>query len=160
MKSHKNYISVLSLVIGVSMTMPVSSKTILNKGDVIENTCDVVIPESELPKEIKDYLKKHFPDSKVLKVEKEKSGLGHKHDLKLDNGIELEFNSKNEITEIEGSIKLPDSVIPKSILKYVETNYPENGVTDWKLDKNKQEVELDNGIELEFNLNDEFLRID
>ena len=133
MKNHKKYIAALTLVIGVTMTMPVSAKTILDKGEIIENTQDVVIPEAELPNAVKKYIKKHFPDHKVLKAEKEKSGSGHKHEVKLDKGVELEFNTKNEITEIDGTIKLPNSVIPKSILKYVETNYPENVITDWKL---------------------------
>ncbi|HZH86586.1 MAG TPA: PepSY-like domain-containing protein [Brumimicrobium sp.] len=119
-----------------------------------------IIAEADLPKEIKKYIAKHFPDSKVLQAEREETLAGFHHEVKLDKGVELEFDGNNKIVEIDGTSILPESVIPATIFKYVKTNYPENGITDWKLEGNKQEVELDNGIELEFNKNGEFVRID
>lgn len=84
------------------------------------------------------------------------------YEVKLDNAIELEFNSKNQVKEIKSrsGIKLPDSVIPPSILSYVKANYRQNSIVEWELKKKKQEIELENGIELEFDLNGKFLRID
>jgi len=55
---------------------------------------------------------------------------------------------------------LPNSVIPEKILQYVTVNYPTNFITDWKLDGKNQEVQLDNGLNLEFNIKGDFLRID
>lgn len=121
---------------------------------------DEIISAADLPKEIKKYMSKHFSNAKVIKAKKEETLLGVHHELKLDNGVELEFNGKNEIIEVDGSTKLPDSVIPSSILKYVKSNYAENSIVEWKLDRNKQEVELDNGIELEFTKEGKFIRID
>ena len=119
-----------------------------------------IIAEADLPKEIKNYIQKHFSDSKVLKAEREKTAAGTKHEVKLDKGVGLEFNGKNEIVEIDGSSELPESVIPSAIFKYVKTNFPENVITDWELKVNMQEIELDSGIELKFDLNGEFLRTD
>ena len=55
---------------------------------------------------------------------------------------------------------MPNSVIPEKILQYVTTNYPTNFITDWELDDKNQQVQLDNGLDLEFKMNGDFLRID
>ncbi|UTC76378.1 PepSY-like domain-containing protein [Treponema sp. OMZ 792] len=115
---------------------------------------------SNLPEKAQTYIKTHFPDAKPLKIEKEKDGLSVKYEVELDNKIDLDFNSKGEITGIDGNSELPDSVIPKEILDYVKKNYPDNYITDWHLEKKAQEVELDNDIELKFDLKGKFLRID
>ncbi|HLV41749.1 MAG TPA: PepSY-like domain-containing protein [Brumimicrobium sp.] len=132
----------------------------VNAAHATEKNMKEIISEADLPVDIKTYIAKHFSDSKIIKAEREKAMNGIKHEVKLDSGVELEFNGKNEIVEIDGTSKLPETVIPKSILKYVKTNYPDNAITDWELKSVKQEVKLDNGIELEFNLAGKFLRVD
>lgn len=78
----------------------------------------------------------------------------------IEGNFKLEFNKKKEIESIDGVTQLPDSVIPAKILNYVQTNYASNFITDWDLDRNDQQVELDNGLELKFNKSGDFLRID
>lgn len=78
----------------------------------------------------------------------------------LSENINLEFNRKNEIIEIDGLTELPSSVIPEKLRQYVINNYPSNLITDWELDDKNQQIELDNGLDLEFNMNGDFLRID
>lgn len=121
---------------------------------------DMLINFADLPEKAQSYVKTHFPDAKPVKVEKEKDGLSIKYELKLGNMIDLDFNSKGEIIGIDGNSKLPDSVIPEKILEYVKKNYPDNYITDWHLEKKTQEVELDNELELKFDLKGKFLRID
>lgn len=119
-----------------------------------------VIPASDLPKEITNWISTHFPDNPVMHVKVETKNGRKKYEVELEGGFSLEFNNKKEITEIEGYGKLPDSVIHAKILQYVKTHYPGNYITKWELERNKQEIELDNGLELEFDLKDNFIRID
>lgn len=121
---------------------------------------DKVIPENELPKEIKTYLSTHFPDNAVLQAMVDKEVFSKSYEVILQDNFTVEFNSKNKVKEISGNSKLPDSVIPNEILAYVKTNYPNNVITDWELDDNNQQVELDNDINLEFTMTGQFLRID
>lgn len=124
------------------------------------NAQDRIITENKLPKEIKTYIKKHFPTNTIIQASIDKDLMSKSYDVILKENIKLEFDSKNRIKEIEGNSKLPDSVIPNQILKYVQINYPKNFITDWELDNNNQKVELENGISLEFNMKGEFLRAD
>lgn len=125
------------------------------------NAQDKIITQSELPAAIKTYLKTHFAENEVLQATLDKGMFSKSYDVILNNDITLEFDSKDKIEEIKSHhSKLPDSVIPKSILDYVKKNYPNNFITEWDLDKGKQKLELDNGIDLEFTLEGHFLRID
>ncbi|MCZ2084189.1 MAG: PepSY-like domain-containing protein [Flavobacteriales bacterium] len=124
------------------------------------NAQDRIITENKLPKEIKTYIKKHFPNNTIIQASIDKDLMSKSYDVILKENIKLEFDSKNRIKEIEGNSKLPKSVIPNQILKYVQINYPKNFITDWELDNNNQKVELENGISLEFNMKGEFLRVD
>lgn len=118
------------------------------------------IASNELPREITAYIAKHFPSHTITKAEKERDGLSHTYEVELSGNIDLEFNRKKEIKEIDGESRLPNSVIPNKILQYVAQKYPNNYITDWKLDGKKQQAELNNGLELEFNRKGDFLRID
>ncbi len=119
-----------------------------------------VINNDELPSEIKSYISTHFPNHTIVQVVKDKDGFTKTYDVNLSGNIQLEFNRKKEIIDIDSDTQLPDSVIPEKIRAYVSTNYPENVITDWELDDKNQQIELDNGIDLEFNMDGEFLRID
>ena len=78
----------------------------------------------------------------------------------LSDQISLEFNRKNQIIDIDGKTALPNSVIPEKIRQYVTANYPTNVITDWELDDRNQQIQLDNGLDLEFTMNGDFIRID
>lgn len=120
---------------------------------------DEKISEQNLPTEIKAYISTHFPNSSITRAKKEK-GENELYEITLSNGFKLEFNKKNEIIDIDGNAKLPDSVIPATILSYVNTTYPTNYIIGWEIQANNQEVKLDNKLELVFDMAGKFLRID
>lgn len=125
-----------------------------------EDDDEVVVSTTDLPTEITNYVSTHFPDNDILQVTKEKEGDRDAYELTLEGNIDLDFNGNNEITDIDGISELPDSVIPTEISQYVDENYPDNAITDWELEDGHQQVELDNRVELEFDPNGGFLRID
>jgi hypothetical protein len=120
---------------------------------------EVILNDSEIPTTIKSYVETHFADNTIILVVKDFEDNITTYEVFLNNKIDLEFNSSFEITSIESSTKLPDSVIPQPILTYVAENYPNNFITDWELETTYQEVELDNDLELEFTLTGDFVRI-
>ena len=121
---------------------------------------DEVIPVSELPAEMKAYISTHFPSNTILQVVKDVDGLTKTYDVLLSERISLEFNRQKEIIDIDSEIALPNSVIPEQIRQYVTANYPTNVITDWELDDRNQQIQLDNGLDLEFTMNGDFIRID
>lgn len=134
----------------------------LGIGIFLLTSCDkekVLLPE-KFPTEITEFVTQHFPDHNILQVTKDYDDLTLTYDVILTDRVALEFDRKKRIKDIDSDSKLPDSVIPLTILNYVNQNYPENFITDWELEDRHQQVELNNGLGLEFNMNGVFLRID
>lgn len=118
------------------------------------------VPNADIPQAIQKYIQTHFPNQSIVKAKVEMEGLSKEYEIKLNDRTELEFDGKYQIKKIDGKSALPSTVIPAKISDYVRANYPNNVITDWEIEWNHQEVELDNGLELEFTMNGEFIRID
>jgi hypothetical protein len=113
-----------------------------------------------LPAEIKNYLTTHYPEQSITKVDISIEDSSKTYEIKLANLTELEFNANKEIVDIIGKTELPSSVVHEKIRTYVILNYPINFIVGWELDEGKQEVELNNSVDLEFDNDNNFLRVD
>ncbi len=129
---------------------------------VMGAACDKesIISADGLPKEAQQYITQHFPGHEILQVVKERDDLKTTFDVYLSEGYKLEFNKSGKVLGVEGNNRLPDSVVPAKILTYVNDNYPEHFIIDWELDDRGQEVKLSNGLELKFDGDGNFLRLD
>lgn len=116
-------------------------------------SCDkeTVIPEQDIPGEIKSYVSTHFPDCAISKAMKEKDKKDEMYEISLSCHCKLEFNKQKNIIDIDCSSKLPDSVVPNNILSYVNTNYPNNYIVGWEIQGNNQNIDLNNKVTLIFN---------
>jgi hypothetical protein len=119
-----------------------------------------VLPTASIPAEITAYANTHFPSLPLLQVVKENDGFVLTYNVILQGNIDLEFNRRKEIIEIDGVTALPSSVIPDAIETYVSTNFPDNFITNWALENKGQQVQLDNGLDLKFDMDGNFKRYD
>src|SRR5690606_6193880 len=121
---------------------------------------DKIISPQDLPEKIQTYIKAHFPQQLVLQAVKDREDLKTTYEVSLKDLTKLEFSSKGKVVEIDGKSKLPDSVIPAEIRTYTQAKHPENFIKSWEKDSREQTVELNNGLDLEFDLKGNFLRYD
>lgn len=121
---------------------------------------ETIIQSNQVPQKIKTYLETHFIQYPVLQVLEDRDGFTLTYDVTLQQGYFLEFNRKMEIEEVTGIEPIPNSVVPSNILTYVQTQFSEQFILSWDLSDRIQEVTLDNGIQLEFDQEGNFLRID
>lgn len=119
-----------------------------------------VLTINEVPSEITSYVNTHFADIPILQVIKDTEGIELEYHVTLKDGYSLEFNRKKEVKHIQGISKLPDSVIPEKLRLFVTENYTNSHITGWELDDINQNIKLNSGLELEFTMKGEFLRID
>ena len=115
---------------------------------------------SETPGQIISYINAHFPKSEIISVKKDKEVLKTEYKVKLNTMVELEFDGNFSIKKIESKSALPQSVVPEKIVAYIHKNYPNNKILEWKKEKKGQKIELDNNIDVVFDLNGKFLGID
>ncbi|NCU31383.1 MAG: hypothetical protein EOM23_00270 [Candidatus Moranbacteria bacterium] len=125
-------------------------------------SCDKeeILPDNKIPSEIISYIDTHFPENPIIQTVKDSDGWELTYDIILEGGFSLEFNRKKEVIDIEGQSKLPVSVIPAKLLAYIAENYADNFIVGWELEDRNQQIKLDNGLELEFTMAGNFLRID
>ncbi|TQD40610.1 PepSY-like domain-containing protein [Haloflavibacter putidus] len=128
--------------------------------DDMEDENEEVLADAEIPSEILDFINTHFASSTIIKAVKETEDNQITYEIYLSGNVQLEFNQALEITQIDALTALPNSVLPQSILDYVAANYPDQAIIGWELEANYQEIELANGLELEFDLNGNFIGVD
>lgn len=126
------------------------------------NAQDKVVPASQLPAQAHAFIKQHFKGQTIDVVRKDKGLISTDYDVRLSNGIEVEFDDKGNWEEVDGNhIAVPATIIPKTIATYVAANYKGQAIV--KIDKKRSgdyKIELANDIELVFDKTGKFLRID
>ncbi len=118
---------------------------------------DKPIKASQLPAAAQTFVKKHFPKNKIAYAEKD----WRSYEVKLDNGVELDFDSKGSWTKVDGENNaIPAAVIPEAIRNYAKKNYPNIPVVKIEKKSYGYQIELANDIDLKFNKQGKFLSID
>lgn len=115
-----------------------------------------------LPAKAQTMLRTYFGKTAVNHIKIETKVLGEKeYDVILNNGTEIEFNHKGDWTSVDcGMSAVPSKLILPAIQKYVKANYPSAAIVQIDIDRNKYEVELNNGLDLEFSRDGRFLKVD
>lgn len=124
------------------------------------NAQDRYLQTNEFPEKIISFVQTHFPEDQIVTIKEEKERRKTEYEVKLNSRAELEFDGGLEIIKIESKSGLPDSVLPEKIVAYVSQNYPGRKIEEWKKKKKYQEIELDNSLELEFDFDGNFMKID
>ena len=112
------------------------------------------INREELPEAAREFLTEYFPKAKVSMIKVDKHLLKKTdYDVKLVNGTKIEFNNAGKWTSVDcKGREVPQGIILKAIRNYVKKNFPGTFVTSVEKKSSGYEVELNDGIELKFNL--------
>lgn len=119
-----------------------------------------------IPENAKEYISRHFQNSTISHYEKETELLDVEHKVYINHdgaSFRLEFDKYgniNEISSIDHKTPLPQSVLPVKMTQHVKQKFPNANIIEWEKKSSVQTIELDNGVELVYNRNGVFLRID
>ena len=129
----------------MTMSMPVMSDN------------DRVIIFDQLPAPAQAMLKQHFGDKVPLVITADRSDFN----VMYQSGEKVEFDKKGNWREIECKrSSVPEALVPEQIKAAVKKSFP--GTTIQKIDRDRRgyDVELDNGLDLEFNKKFQMVEID
>ncbi|MET3037995.1 PepSY-like domain-containing protein [Chryseobacterium sp. NRRL B-14859] len=123
---------------------------------------DRAISPNQLPKAAKSFLSAHFKGIPVTSAIEDREIYGvDEYKVYLNNGMKLEFDSNGSWKEVDGKHqKLPYGFIPVSIKNYSTRNFPNTYITKIEKKRWSYKADLSNGLELEFDRNGNFKRID
>ncbi|MNK30380.1 hypothetical protein D3C87_487970 [compost metagenome] len=156
MKSNK--LSLVLLFSGAMLFQAVEKKEVSFNSEV--NSINISVPFQQMPANIKSFLAKYYPKATVAKYESKNTLVGRKYEVKLNNGAEIDFDKNGNWEEISDKQGIATSLIPVKIKAYVDKKYKGVKVEAIDKEKNKIKVDLNNDIDLEFDKNGNFLRID
>lgn len=149
---------------------------ISNEEDEYQNLSDTDL-SSTIQQKITAYINENHSGETITEVEIENQII----EVELSGNIELSFdlngdflatkaendhdNDDNENDDNENEYSSLSSsnlsqAVQKKIADYISANYPNDSVTEVEIENQKIEVELSSGIELIFDLNGNFLRLD
>lgn len=118
---------------------------------------------SDLPTAAQSLLSKHFKAKmSLVKIDKNAFGSISDYEVILTDGTEVEFDKHGNWEKVEtaNNKEVPSSLIPQNIRNYVKKNHGGMHVVGIEKDRRKYDVELSNGIDMEFSLAGDFLRYD
>lgn len=111
----------------------------------------MILPE-QLPAPAKAFIQTHFNGTNILFASKEYDGLSKHYEVHLNDGTQVDFDSKGNWDKVENHMTpVPAVLVPQLIATYVNTNFP--GEIIVKIDKERHgyDVELGNDLDLKFN---------
>lgn len=113
---------------------------------------DKPIQVTELPKSAQSFIKNHFADQSVAVAKVETDFMDKSYDVIFTNGDKVEFDKKGKWTKVDCKHgQVPQGIIPMPIQKYIAKNYPDAKVVKIELtDRKGYEVDLNNGLDIEF----------
>ncbi|GAA4320024.1 hypothetical protein GCM10023115_46810 [Pontixanthobacter gangjinensis] len=118
---------------------------------------------SEIPQNILDFIEANFPGVEIDEAERENNG---NYEIELENDVELVFDAngnflgqgEDENEDEDDDEEIDPADLPQNILDYISENYPDNTIIEAEIeDDGEYEVTLNNGVELEFDSEGNFL---
>jgi hypothetical protein len=123
---------------------------------------DKIITREELPEKAQVFLTQHFEGIEILyaKVERE-MGVIMSYDVLLDGEVKVEFNRRGEWTSVDCERnQVPNGVLPQGVLDYVTKKFAKSYVVEIERGLLGYDVKLNNDLDLDFDKNGKFLRVD
>ncbi|MCQ2177454.1 MAG: PepSY-like domain-containing protein [Bacteroidales bacterium] len=104
-----------------------------------------------LPSAARQTISTYFAKSRVLTVIKETELIDTEYEVRLEDGVEIEFDSNGDWKKIDCQrAAVPEQLIPAEILNQTKISFPETAVVEIVKKRKGFDVELSNGLELEF----------
>ena len=124
---------------------------------------ETVITAADLPTTATTFATTYFPNTTYTLVQKKNTvdSDGSLYEVKLSSNFEIEFDANGNWIDVDGNNQVvPTGIIPEKIQTYVTTNYSDQSVTSIDKETAYIEVKLSNNVELIFDLQGNFIRID
>lgn len=110
----------------------------------------------QLPQNAQTFINTYFKNLTVSNILKDKS----EYEVYFTNGTQVEFDRHGEWTDVDCKTNpIPHGIVP-IIETYVLNHFPQNYIVEVSRDNRGYDVELNNGLDLIFSKDFEFIRLD
>ncbi|MCA4810454.1 PepSY-like domain-containing protein [Empedobacter stercoris] len=122
---------------------------------------DKPINYNQVPKDGQKFVNQYFGSKQVGSSMLEDDFFSKEYKVYLLNGTKIEFDSDGSWKEVDGKRNpIPTGFVPAKISTYVKRSFPNTKITKIERERNGFEVKLSNGLELKFDENGNFKKIE
>lgn len=116
----------------------------------------------KLPAPAQTFLKTHFADLTLAYAVEDPKVVGSEYEVIYTDRTEVDFRSNGEWSSVERKYAaVPASIVPAQISAYVaKSNFPNQSIRKIERNSYTWEIELSNGIEIEFDKDFRVIDID
>lgn len=120
-----------------------------------------LIKYPELPTLAQTFIQKHFNQEDISHIERDREGIHYEYNVYLKNATEIDFDHQGNLQSIDCKrTNVPEGIVPEVIMSFISLHHPNLFVVEYVIDYRHQTVELNNEIELIFDREGHFLRMD
>lgn len=120
-----------------------------------------LVEYSELPTQSQVFLQKYFNVSDISYIERERDGGHYEYSVHLKNTTEIDFDEQGNLRSIDCKIlPIPEGIVSKVVDVFVKLHYPSQFIVEYSIGYRYLQVELSNGVDLIFDREGHFIRID
>lgn len=110
-----------------------------------------IISYDQLPSNARTIVESHFDRSLIAYVKKDGAGSFTEYEVKFNNQDEIDFNHKGEVKSVDmKSGAVPSELVPQQIREYVAKNFAGQTIIQYSVERNGYEIELNSGLDIEF----------
>lgn len=114
----------------------------------------------DLPNNVKEVVLKNFDAKQIQYITTEHKFRRHEYAFMMNDNTKIAYDKKAQLCEIKNKQGVPTSFLPEAISEYIAKTFPNAKVTEYQKKKSRQEVELNNQLDLIFNKRGKFLRLE
>ena len=122
---------------------------------------DLPIRTNQLPRNAQQFLTQYFRGVEVSYAKQDDEGFDKSYEVVFVDGNKVEFRRDGEWKEVDCRYgRVPDAIVPRAILDFVRQRYAGQYIRKIERDRHGYEVKLTSGLELKFDRNGRFRKID
>jgi len=122
---------------------------------------DKAITTDQLPQAAQQLIKEYFANTEVSYAKMETDVFDKSYEVIFVNGCKIEFDKKGEWKDVDCKYaEVPAGIIPSKIQEFLTKRHSNAKVLEIDKDKRDYELKLNNGIELRFDLKENFMGYD
>ncbi len=116
---------------------------------------------NELPQKAQTFIETYFNAADISFVKMEKDGLHNDYDVRMTDGTEIDFDHDGSLEQVDCNTKaVPAGIVPEKITTYVAEHFAGAFIVKYEIDRRELKVELNNSLDLEFDKQGNFLRVE
>lgn len=120
-----------------------------------------LVAYSELPAQAQNFVQKYFNSYAIAYIEREREGMHHHYNVHFENTTEIEFDYQGNLKSVDCEVyPVPNGIVPELVVNFVTLHYPDHFIVEYVIGPRSLTAELANGVELIFDLEGHFIRVD